>query len=127
GQMIPSKNLFSLLEETPGYQVGWAMDHLGTEPNHQILESFFKELDILYIESFFRELDKDYALKHHHSTSYRSGLLARKAKVKRLKLVHHSRRYLSEVQDVIEEGRAAFEGREPKFSSQCVAKYSLGE
>ncbi|PCJ18536.1 MAG: hypothetical protein COB02_10360 [Candidatus Cloacimonadota bacterium] len=122
-KMVSTDELYSYLVTSSGFQVGWAMDHLGTEPNHKLLSELFNEIDILYIEAFFREIDKDYAFKHHHSTSKRSGYLARIAKVKKLKLVHHSRRYLSEIFDVIEEGRAEFEGREPNFSKETIAKY----
>ncbi|MCO4781565.1 MAG: hypothetical protein KC646_04520 [Candidatus Cloacimonetes bacterium] len=126
-QILQASDLFTLLHTTPGFQVGWAMDHLGTEYNHQLLEDLFRNIDILYIESFFREVDKEYALKHHHSTSFRSGGLARRAGVKKLKLVHHSRRYLSEIHDLLEEGKAAFEGRKANFSQEATAKYLLKE
>jgi ribonuclease Z len=114
-EKILAQDLFKYLKITAGYSLGYAMDHLGGGLNHQKLEIFFKAVDELYIESFFRHADLDYARRHHHCTAYLSGLLARQAGVKKLHLVHHSRRYHSEVLDLIEEGRAAYEDREPKF------------
>ncbi|MBW7875647.1 MAG: hypothetical protein H3C47_06650 [Candidatus Cloacimonetes bacterium] len=120
---VMAGDLFCTLREQPGYSLGFAMDHLGGGQNHKLLVSFFKNLDELFIESFFRQVDLDYAIRHHHSTSYLSGCLAREAGVKKLNLVHHSRRYLGEVADVIEEGMAAFEGREPQFLRTPVSRY----
>ena len=99
------------------------MDHLGGGHNHEKLESFFKNLDELYIESFFRQVDWEFAQRHHHCTSYLSGLLARKAGVRKLNLVHHSRRYFSELGDPIEEGRAAYEGREPNYQNKPHSRF----
>ncbi len=118
-----AEDLFSLLSIKKGFHLGYAMDHLGGGENHQKLKVFFQDLDELWIESFFRQVDWDFARRHHHSTSYLSGLLAREAGVKKLNLVHHSRRYFSEIDDLIEEGRAAYEGREPRFVRTPVARY----
>lgn len=120
---ISACELYNCLQETEGFSLGYAMDHLGGGDNHEKLKVFFKNLDELYIESFFRQVDWDFARKHHHCTSYLSGLLARNAGVKKLHLVHHSRRYLSEIADLLEEGRAAFEGREPKFSQNPLSRF----
>ncbi len=122
--IIKAKDLFYTLKEQPGYSMGFAMDHLGGGNNHRLLVSFFRNVDELFIESFFRQVDLDYAIRHHHSTAYLSGVLAREASVKRLNLVHHSRRYLGEVSDVIEEGMAAFENRSPNFSKAPISRYS---
>lgn len=120
---LPANELFNCLQETPGFSLGYAMDHLGGGENHKKLEVFFKDLDELYIESFFRHIDWGFAQKHHHCTSYLSGLLARTAGVKKLHLVHHSRRYLSEIGDLLEEGRAAYEGREPNFNQNPLSRF----
>jgi len=122
-EKIEAGYLFSNLKKTRGFRLGYAMDHLGGGPNHQKLEKFFKAVDELYIESFFRHADWDYARRHHHCTAYLSGLLARKSGVKKLHLVHHSRRYHGEVPDLIEEGRAAYENREPKFKTPPKSRF----
>jgi ribonuclease Z len=123
GQQVPAGELFHTLKETPGYSVGYAMDHLGGGPNHEKLEVFFRGVDELFIESFFRHVDWSYARRHKHCTSYLSGKLAREAGVKRLHLVHHSRRYNEEIPDLIEEGMAAFEDREPNFQKSSKARF----
>jgi ribonuclease Z len=121
--VIPAQELFHLLKRTPGYQVGYVMDHLGGGYCHEKLRGFLKGIDELYIEAFFRDVDKDFAMRHFHSTAFLSGALARDAEVQILHLVHHSRRYLGELQDLIEEGRAAFEGREPQFKLAPQARF----
>tara|TARA_Y100000589_G_scaffold160894_1_gene152950 strand:- start:1082 stop:2092 length:1011 start_codon:yes stop_codon:yes gene_type:complete len=122
-QTIPAAALFHCLKETEGFSLGYAMDHLGGGQNHEKLAILFKNLDELYIESFFRHVDWDFAKRHHHCTSYLSGLLARRAGVKKLNLVHHSRRYFADLRDLIEEGLAAFEGREPNYNKKPHSRF----
>lgn len=119
-----ASELFSYLYTKPGHRLGYAMDHLPSEENHQKLISLWKDADEVVIESFFRDCDKSYALKHHHSTITESGKVARLAGAKKATLVHHSRRYFNELKDMLEEGRASFENREPQYTSQPVAKYT---
>jgi ribonuclease Z len=126
-ESIPAGDLFHLLFVKQGWKLGYAMDHLACEKNHRIMRRFFKDANELVIEGFFRDCDRDYALKHFHSTAYESGNLAREAGVKKLTLVHHSRRYQSEIDDLREEGYAAFEGRKPRFRSEPIARYTEGE
>jgi ribonuclease Z len=123
GETLKAGDLFHLLHLTDGYHVGYAMDHLGGGRNHELLREFFLNLDELFIESFFRQVDLGYALRHHHSTAFLSGTLAREANVKKLHLVHHSRRYLAEIPDLLEEGYAAYEGRSPQFCKTPVARF----
>jgi ribonuclease Z len=126
-QSFPAKELFQYLYTKVGSKLGYAMDHLACKRNHTIMKEFFHRADELVIEGFFRDCDRNYALRHFHSTAYESGNLAREAEVKKLTLVHHSRRYQSEIDDLREEGYAAFEGRKPKYRHQPVARYQEGE
>jgi len=123
GEEHRAGTLFHTLKETQGYRVGYAMDHLGGGSNHEKLRTFFQGIEELYIESFFRHVDWSYAKRHKHCTAFLSGKLARDAKVQKLRLVHHSRRYHEEIPDLIEEGMAAFEGREPHFQYEARARF----
>ena len=121
---VMARDLFHTLQESQGYRLGYAMDHLGGGPNHEKLKIFFQGIEELYIESFFRHVDWSYAKKHKHCTSYLSGKLAREAGVQKLNLVHHSRRYHEEIPDLLEEGIAAFEGRLPLFQLEAKPRFS---
>lgn len=120
---LPAKDLFSYLYVKPGWKLAYAMDHLACESNHKIMAELFHKADELVIEGFFRECDRDYALRHFHSTAYESGKIARIAQVKKLTLVHHSRRYQKELEDLREEAYAEFESRPPKFKTDPIARY----
>lgn len=123
-ETLAAKDLFHHLYVKEGWKLGYAMDHLACNKNHEIMKRFFHKANELVIEGFFRDCDRDYALRHFHSTAYESGNLARQAQVNKLTLVHHSRRYHSEIDDLREEGYAAFEGRRPRFRSEPVSRYN---
>jgi ribonuclease Z len=120
---LPAHELYSYLFTKKGWKLGYAMDHLASEKNHAIMRELFKDANELVIEGFFRDCDRNYALRHHHSTAYESGKLAREANVTKLTLVHHSRRYFSEIDDLREEGYAAFQNRKPRYKSAPVSRY----
>lgn len=123
GAPRPAGELFPLLYVKKGFRFGYAMDHLACEANRRKLVALFQDADEVVMEGYFRECDRDYALRHYHSTVTESGVTARLAGVKKLRLAHHSRRYALEIQDVVEEGMAAFEDREPRYQASPVARY----
>jgi len=123
GLKMKATELFQYLYVKEGWKLGYAMDHLAGPANHEKMRRFFHRADELVIEGFFRDCDRDYALRHHHSTASASGEIARLAEVKNLTLVHHSRRYMKEIDDICEEGMAAFEGRSPRFKEEPVSRY----
>lgn len=123
GKTLPAVELYALLFVKQGWKLGYAMDHLPCKKNHATMASLFEGVDELIIEAFFRDCDRNYALRHYHSTAYESGNFARKAKAKRLTIAHHSRRYFSDLEDLREEGYAAFYGKTPKYKNQPVARY----
>ncbi|MEO1450540.1 MAG: MBL fold metallo-hydrolase [Bacteroidota bacterium] len=106
-----------------GFRMAYVMDHAASPANHALLMDFLQGVDELYIESFYRDVDRHFAEINHHSTAKASGEIARKAGVKRAWFVHHSRRYFKEWEDLLEEARAAFEGREPAFKQAPVPRY----
>lgn len=126
-QTFVAKDFFSYISRTPGYSLGYVMDHLASPENHQKMEALFHQLDELYIEGFYRYVDLNYAQKNFHSTARQSGELARRAGVKKLRLVHYSRRYAGEIEDLLEEGIAAYEGRSPHFQVPPTARFENTE
>ncbi len=115
GQTHKAGDFFEYLFYKRGYSVAYVMDHLASNENHKKIIALAQGVDKLYIESYYRDADRDYAFLNHHSTAKESGKVARLAKVKHLHLVHHSKRYAAEVFDLVEEGMAAFEDRQPVF------------
>jgi ribonuclease Z len=123
GKLMKASDLYHCLYEKKGAHIGYAMDHLASVGNHRKLIKLWKNADEVIIEGFFRDCDKQYANKHFHSTVTESGNVARLANAKKMTLVHHSRRYFTELDDLLEEGYAAFENREPNYKIQPTAKF----
>jgi ribonuclease Z len=123
GKVLKASDLYQYLYEKQGMKIGYAMDHLASKSNHSKLIELWDGADEVIIEGFFRDCDKDYAMKHYHSTAKESGTVARLAGAKKLTLVHHSRRYFNEIEDLLEEGYSAFENREPTFKCTPTAKF----
>jgi len=123
GEKVKASDMYKFLYQKKGMHIGYAMDHLASKSNHNKLIKLWQDADEVIIEGFFRDCDKEYAQKHHHSTVKESGNVARLANAKKLTLVHHSRRYFNELEDLLEEGYAAFENREPRYKCPPSAKF----
>lgn len=124
GEEILAGTFFPYAYIKRGFRLAYVMDHAANAANHAILMDFLEGADELYIESFYRDVDRHFAELNHHSTARASGEIARKAGVGRAWFVHHSRRYFKEWEDLLEEARAAFEGREARFQHTPVARYN---
>lgn len=124
---MKAESLFHFLYEKAGKKLGYAMDHMANESNHKKMIELWKNADEVIIEGYFRDCDRPYALRHYHSTVKESGKVARLSGAKKMTLTHHSRRYLKELDDLREEGYAAFEGREPKYKLKPVSRYQESE
>lgn len=127
GNVMRAGELFQYLYVKKGGRFGFAMDHLACQSNRDKLISLWKDADEVVVEAFFRECDRSYAMRHFHSTVAESGITAKLAGVKKVRFAHHSRRYSGEIPDLVEEGLAAFEGRDARFSSAPVSRYGGDE
>lgn len=123
GVVMKAGELFQYVRKLPGYKLGVVMDHKPSPENHDKIVALCEGADELFIESYYRHVDYEFALKNYHSTARISGELARRAGVKKLHPIHHSRRYNQETEDLLEECMAAFEGREPNFKEAPIARY----
>lgn len=93
GGMMEAQDLFEYLELQKGYQVGYIMDHLACEANHEKICALFQNCDEVYMESYYAQEDYELAIKNNHSTAQISGELAKRAGFKKLIPAHFSRRY----------------------------------
>ncbi len=78
---------------TPGQKVSYIADVVYNESNIEKIVELVKDSDHLFIEASFLEKDKDIAEKKCHLTARQAGLIAGKARVKRLTPFHFSPRY----------------------------------
>ncbi|MEM6725264.1 MAG: peptidase [Bacteroidota bacterium] len=120
---IKAGALFEYLYEQPGYKLAYVMDHLASAENHEKIMNLCRDVDNLIIETYYRDIDRGFAEKNFHSTAKASGTIARLVGAKHTFFVHHSRRYSNEIEDLLEEARAAYEDREPVFRHQVIARF----
>ena len=78
---------------TPGQKVSYVADVVYNESNIEKIVELAKNSDHLFIEASFLEKDKDIAEKKCHLTARQAGLIAGKARVKKLTPFHFSPRY----------------------------------
>lgn len=95
---------------TEGQKLAYIMDSSPTETNIEKIAEFAADADSLYIEAYFLHGDMGHAWSRHHLTARLSGLIAKKARVKNLHLLHFSPRYKDRVKDVINEAYKEFRG-----------------
>jgi len=100
------ENLYLITE---GQKVSYIMDSSPTDSNIEKIAEFVSDADSLYIEAYFMHEDIEHARKRNHLTARISGLIAKKAKVKNLHLLHFSPRYRDRAQDIIKEAYERFE------------------
>ena len=93
---------------TEGRKLSYIMDSSPTESNFNKITEFVADADCLYIEAHFIHEDMEHARKRNHLTARLSGLIAKKAGVKNLHLLHFSSRYRKRPEDIIEEAYMAF-------------------
>ena len=69
-----------------------------------------KGSDIFFCEAYFLEKDRERAIERSHLTAKTAGLIAKKAGVKKLELMHFSSKYRDCPDTVIEEAMREFCG-----------------
>lgn len=93
---------------TEGQKVSYIMDSSPTDSNIERIVKFVSDADSLYIEAYFIHEDMEHARKRNHLTARLSGLIAKKAGVKNLHLLHFSPRYRDKAENIINEAHEAF-------------------
>jgi ribonuclease Z len=106
------KYLLSELREiaiiTKGHKIAYITDIALEQRNREAAIALAKNADILYIEGCFMDKDRDRALHRNHITAKEAGIIARKADVKRLELIHISPKYIAMPHEVIAEAMNEF-------------------
>jgi ribonuclease Z len=92
---------------TEGQKLSYVMDSSPTDDNFEKIVEFVSDADSLYIEAYFMHKDLEHAFTRNHLTAKLAGLIAKKARVKNLHLLHFSPRYRDRAEDIINE---AYEG-----------------
>jgi ribonuclease Z len=100
-----------VLDEVPGRRIGYVTDLRCTEANVQALDALLHGADVLFIESVFLDADREHALRKNHLTARQAGWIARQVGAKSVVPFHFSPRYDGREQRLLDEAKAAFEGR----------------
>lgn len=82
-----------LLRFSPGSCLSYLTDFSYSKQELQELTQWLDGCDFLFCESQYLEQDVSLAEQNYHLTAKKAALLARKARVKQLTLMHFSRRY----------------------------------
>ncbi len=88
---------------TKGQKISYVTDIAMSEKNIKKVIQFVKDSDILYCESYFLEKDRERALERFHLTAKTCGLIAKKARAKKLAVMHFSPKYRNCPDSVIKE------------------------
>ncbi|GAA4011401.1 ribonuclease Z [Hymenobacter fastidiosus] len=97
------RNLDVTTAPSPSRSYAFCSDTLYTES----LAELVQEVDLLYHEATFMDDMRERAQTTHHSTARQAGLLARKARAKRLLIGHFSSRY-RDLEPLLHEAQAVF-------------------
>lgn len=112
GEARRAGELFELVERQRGHTVGYIMDHLGSQENHDKIAALFADVDELYIECYYHDEDRALAIANHHSTAVLSGRAAHLARAKKAIPCHFSRRYNGRLDEIREDFERAWRGEE---------------
>lgn len=100
------KNEYSYLQK--GLKIAYVTDVGYSQENRRRIVELAKGSDVLYMEATFLEKDRERAEKYRHLTAKQAGLIAKEAAVGKLIVFHHSKRYITRPQSVLEEVRSVF-------------------
>jgi ribonuclease Z len=95
---------------TKGQKISYATDIALKQKNFARLINLIKNSDIFFCEAYFLEKDRTRAIERSHLTAKAAGIMARKAGVKKLELMHFSPKYSDCPGKVIEEAMREFHG-----------------
>jgi ribonuclease Z len=91
-----------------GMKISYVTDVGYSQENRRRIVDLVKGSDVLYMEATFLEKDRERAEKYRHLTAKQTGTIAKEAAVKKLVVFHHSKRYITEPESVLEEVRSVF-------------------
>ncbi len=89
-----------VLELVPGQKVCYVTDAADSPHNREVLASFLRGADLLFIEAVFLEADREHADRKAHLTARAAGEIAREAGAAAAVPFHFSPRYLGREEDL---------------------------
>jgi ribonuclease Z len=96
GRRFILSDLAKIATITRGQKIAYVTDVAATDENiHKIID-FVQDSDALYCEAYFMDQDRDRAFKRFHLTAKITGMIARKAGVNNLTVMHFSPKYRGE-------------------------------
>jgi len=87
------EELRDVAQITKGQKISYVTDIAMHDNNIKKIIEFVRNSDTLYCEAYFLEEDRERALERFHLTAKVTGMIARKARVKRLVAMHFSPKY----------------------------------
>ncbi len=106
----PLSDLADLVMLTKGHKLCYVMDISPNADNIDKLIPFIEGADSLYCEAFFSHTEYERAEQRHHLTAQWAGIVARRAGVRRMTVMHFSQKYKSEPELLYREAEEAFLG-----------------
>jgi ribonuclease Z len=101
----------TVVKMTPGHKITYVTDVIFNEENARKIVELAEASDILFIEATFLHEDAEKAAQKYHLTAVQAGILARRAKVKRMVLFHYSPKYKGSENLLVDEATRAFNGQ----------------
>ena len=117
---LPLGMLRELVAVVPGQKIAYVVDARYHEANAHKIERLAHDVDLLFIESVFLDEDAEKAARKNHLTARQAGLLARRARAKRMVPFHFSPRYVEREHDLRAEAERAFRGLEGETPPQQI-------
>lgn len=93
---------------TKGQKISYVVDAIYSKENESRIIDLAGGSDILYCEAAFLDRDGDRAKERYHLTAKQSGLIAKKAGVKKLIIFHFSPKYTSNPSELYDEAMGEF-------------------
>ncbi len=110
GKQYRMEELSDIAMITEGQKIAFATDLAATPKNMERLVELARNSDVFYCEAYFLEKDREKAKERSHLTAKTCGLIAKKARVKKLFVSHISPRYMDCPDSVVKEAMEAFRG-----------------
>lgn len=102
GTQLSVSDLSDIIIVTKGQKIAYITDISNTKENIEKAVSLAKNADILFIEAYFLDRDYNNAKKIGHLTAKTTGYIANMANVKKIELIHISKKYLT-MKDIIKD------------------------
>ncbi len=102
------KELGNIAKITKGQKISYVTDISITPENIEKIIEFVRSSDTFYCEAYFMDKDMDRALKRFHLTAKITGMIARKAVVKHLVVMHFSPKYRDQADSPEDEAMEEF-------------------